>query len=69
MLAGGPVSWKSRKQICIATSSNEAEYVAASDTAKQAVWIRRLMIDMDLFEGENCSPLLLAWIIKARWTS
>jgi hypothetical protein len=59
MLAGGPVSWKSRKQTCIATSSNEAEYVAASDTAKQAVWIRRLMVDMDLFDGENCSPLII----------
>jgi hypothetical protein len=59
MLAGGPVSWKSRKQTCIATSSNEAEYVAASEAAKQAVWIRRLMIDMGLFDDQSCSPLVV----------
>jgi hypothetical protein len=59
MLAGGPVSWKSRKQTCIATSSNEAEYIAASEAAKQAVWIKRLMIDMGLFDEESCKPLVI----------
>jgi hypothetical protein len=43
MLAGGPVSWSSRKQPITATSSSEAEYIAASDGAKQAVWLRHFL--------------------------
>ena len=35
-LAEGPISWKSRKQTCVALSSNEVEYVAASEAAQFA---------------------------------
>src|SRR6266568_9444280 len=38
-LAGGPVSWVSRKQKTIALSSTEAEYMSLSDTARQLIWI------------------------------
>jgi hypothetical protein len=34
ILASGPVSWSSRKQPITATSSSEAEYIAATDAAK-----------------------------------
>lgn len=43
ILAGGPISWSSRKQPITATSSSEAEYIAASDGAKQAVWLRHFL--------------------------
>lgn len=42
LLYGGAVSWKSTKQSVVATSSTEAEYIACSDAAKEALWIRRL---------------------------
>ena len=38
---GGAVSWKSSKQSVTADSTTEAEYIAASDAAKEAVWIRK----------------------------
>lgn len=38
-----PVSWTSKKQSVIAQSSTEAEYVAVSEAAKQAVWIRHFL--------------------------
>ena len=38
----GAISWKSKLQECTATSTTEAEYVAASDTAKEALWLGRL---------------------------
>ena len=37
---GGAFSWKSGKQDTIADSTTEAEYIAASEAAKEAVWIR-----------------------------
>ena len=51
-LAEVPISWKSRKQTCVALSSNETEYVAASEAARQATLIRRLITDMGLIDGE-----------------
>ena len=40
---GGEVSWKSSKQTTTADSTTEAEYIAASDAAKEAVWIRKFI--------------------------
>jgi hypothetical protein len=36
----GVVSWKSKKQTCVALSSTEAEYMALCQAAKEAVWMR-----------------------------
>nr|GFC34456.1 hypothetical protein [Tanacetum cinerariifolium] len=38
VLNGGVVDWKSAKQSIFATSSAEAEYIAAFDASKEAVW-------------------------------
>ena len=35
------MSWKSSKQSVTADSTTEAEYIAALDAAKEAVWIRK----------------------------
>jgi len=39
---GGPISWASKTQKCIALSSNEAELNALSEGARQALYIRKL---------------------------
>jgi hypothetical protein len=39
-----PVSWQSLKQRVVALSSCEAEYVAATTAATQAVWLARLLV-------------------------
>ncbi|GKF52347.1 hypothetical protein Tco_0159257, partial [Tanacetum coccineum] len=39
VLNGGVVDWKSTKQSIFATSSIDAEYIAAFDASKEAVWI------------------------------
>ncbi|GKV51031.1 hypothetical protein SLEP1_g57708 [Rubroshorea leprosula] len=45
-LGSGVVSWSSKKQECTALPSSEAEYVAATSTACQAIWMRRIMKDL-----------------------
>ncbi|GJT66468.1 hypothetical protein Tco_1017948 [Tanacetum coccineum] len=37
------VDWKSTKQSIFATSSAEAEYIAAYDAFKEAVWVRKFI--------------------------
>nr|GEV55618.1 hypothetical protein [Tanacetum cinerariifolium] len=43
VLNGGDVDWKSAKQSIFATSPAEAEYIAAFDASKEAVWVRKLI--------------------------
>ena len=46
LLNGGAISWKSSKQSTVADSATEAEYIAASDAAKEAVWIRKFTTEL-----------------------
>ncbi len=45
-LAGGPVSWKSQRQGCVALSTAEAEYMALSCAAQETIWLRRLLFEL-----------------------
>ena len=47
-LAGGPVSWSSKKQSCVALSTAEAEYVALTRAVQEGIWIRNSLLAMDL---------------------
>ena len=38
-IAGGCVSWSSKKQVSVATSSVETEYMASANATKKAVWL------------------------------
>ena len=43
LIDGGAVSWSSRKQELVTLSTAEAEYVAATHAAKEAIWLRKLV--------------------------
>lgn len=45
---GGLVAWKSRRQPTVALSTAEAETMASADAAKQAVWLKRLLSDLNI---------------------
>ena len=58
ILANAAVSWKSKKQNIVALSSTEAEYIACSEAAKEAIWIRRLYSEL-LTKTSPSAPILL----------
>ncbi|WVZ85239.1 LOW QUALITY PROTEIN: hypothetical protein U9M48_032186 [Paspalum notatum var. saurae] len=53
-LDGRAVSWKSSKQDTVADSATETEYIAASETAKEAVWIRKLVSKFGVVSSASC---------------
>jgi hypothetical protein len=59
--AGAAVSYASKKQRCIASSSTEAEYVAAGATAREVTWFQGLLDDIATGLGVDaaCRPMQL----------
>ncbi|KJZ70368.1 hypothetical protein HIM_10259 [Hirsutella minnesotensis 3608] len=47
-LFGGPIAWRASKQATVATSSTEAEFLAISEAAKEAIFTSRLLRSLDL---------------------
>jgi hypothetical protein len=45
---GGAISWKSKKQPVVSTSTYEAEYISCSEAAREAKWLRLLHSDLGL---------------------
>jgi hypothetical protein len=45
-MAGGPVSWSSKRQSTVATSSTEAEYIGQYNGAREAIWIRSFLREL-----------------------
>ena len=67
ILAGGAVSWSSKKQSTIALSSMEVEYIALVQAVKESIWIQRLLSDLgrkaedqDLIREDNQGAIALA---------
>ena len=46
--AGGAVSWQSRLQRCIALSTTEAEYIAATEVCKEMLWMKEFLQELGL---------------------
>jgi hypothetical protein len=59
MFYGGPISWGSKKQKSVATSSCESEYMALAMCAKQGQWIAQIFRDLGLAEyiGKNLTTV------------
>nr|XP_033199151.1 uncharacterized protein LOC117161602 [Bombus vancouverensis nearcticus] len=53
ILAGGAISWLSKKQPIIAQSTCEAEFVAMQEAARETVWISLLLRELDEVVAES----------------
>ena len=53
LYSGGVVSWMSKQQSMVATSSTHAEYIAGTEASKELVWLRRLLLELreDVFQS------------------
>jgi hypothetical protein len=67
MLCGTIVSWSSKRQATVALSSCEAEYIAETEAAKEAIWLKRLLNNFHFktpeavkIKGDNKGALALA---------
>lgn len=59
MFYGGPISWSSKKQRSISTSSCESEYIAMSACTKQGQWIAQVFRDLKLGKYIGKDPSLV----------
>ena len=59
MLAGGPISWSSKKAQHSGTSSSHNEYMAAFHAAKEVKWIRDLLMELDLPMHDWSKPVIM----------
>ena len=48
MIGGSTISWSSKKQSTVALSSTEAEYKALTHATCEAVWLNKLLADLDV---------------------
>jgi len=56
-IVGGTVAWSSKKQSTVGLSTGEAEYIAATHVAKQVLWHRSLLHELN-FPLPNTSTIL-----------
>ena len=51
-MSGGAISWISQKQATVALSTAEAEYVALGSATQEAIWLRRLLNDLNVDQAK-----------------
>ena len=55
-LAGGPVSWASRKQPSVTLSTTEAEFMAACAATQESLWLKMILEEL---QQEVPRPMIL----------
>jgi hypothetical protein len=51
MMGGAAISWSAKRQPTVSLSTVEAEYVAASQAVREAVWLKLLEEELDVHGG------------------
>jgi len=73
----GPITWQANNQSVVALSTLEAEYIACSDSTREATWLRRLYTDIKRLitemiattikcDNQGALKLIKSGIVKAK---
>jgi hypothetical protein len=57
-LGSGMFSWSSKKQDIVAQSTAEAEFIAAAAAVNQALWLRKILVDLQMAQAEPTKVLV-----------
>ena len=52
-VGGTAISWRSKKQTCVALSTAEAENIALSGAAQESLWLQQLLADLKKEEAKS----------------
>ena len=52
-VGGTAISWRSKKQTCVALSTAEAEYIALSGATQESLWLQQLLADLKKEEAKS----------------
>ena len=52
-LNGGASCWRSVKRTCVDDSTTEAKYVVASEATKDAVWLKKFLLDLQVISSAD----------------
>ena len=50
IFGGSAIVWKRKRQLYVALSSTEADYVVAALTDKEGLWIKTVIEELDIFK-------------------
>ncbi len=56
-LVGGAISWRSKRQTCVALSSCEAEYIAACLATRESIWLSNVLSNLTNQTATQCVSL------------
>jgi len=54
LLGSRAISWSSKKQPVVSLSTTEAEFIAATSSACQAIWLKRVLGKLDQNQSKSC---------------
>jgi hypothetical protein len=57
ILAGGGITWRSKKQTTVATSTAQAEYMALAEASKEITWLQNFLKAMKLGDGKTSTTI------------
>ena len=57
-VGGASISWKNKKQLCDALSTAEAEYMSPTLAVQEAIWLNRLLAELQI-QKEPSKPALI----------
>jgi hypothetical protein len=57
MIGGGTISWSNKQQPTITLSTTEVEYNVNMQATKKAIWITKLMMDLEYMEENKVTVI------------